>query len=61
MVKICNGNIRVVKSLRVKQPKVLAELLDKTLFEEPRKPGMGKFYDGSRPNGESNRCKTGLS
>jgi len=26
----------------------LAEILDKTLFEESRKPGMGKFYDGSR-------------
>jgi len=39
---------RVVKTLRDKQPKVLADLLDKTLFEEPRKPGVGKFYDGSR-------------
>jgi len=39
---------RVVKTLRDKQPKVLAELLDKTLFEEPPKPGMDKFYDGSR-------------
>jgi len=39
---------RVVKTLRDKQPKVLAELLDMTLFEEPHKPGIGKFYDGSR-------------
>jgi len=34
--------------LRDKQPKVLAELLDCTLFEEPQKPGLGKFFDELR-------------
>jgi len=33
---------------RDKQPCVLAELLDRTLFEEPCKPGIGKFFDESR-------------
>jgi len=40
--------MRVFKTLRDKQPSVLAELSDHTLFEVLLKPGIEKFFDESR-------------
>jgi len=39
---------KVVKIIHDKQPKLLADLLDTTLYTVPRKPLLGKWYDGSR-------------
>jgi len=39
---------KVVKIIRDKQPKPLADLLDRTLYTLPRKPQLGKWYDESR-------------
>jgi len=39
---------KVVKIVRDQMPKPLFDLLDKTLYVEPRKPGFGKFFDSSK-------------
>jgi len=39
-------SIKVVKIVR--QPKHLADLLDRTLYTEPRKEGIGRFFDESK-------------
>jgi exonuclease III len=39
---------RVIKTVRLKEPKWLAAKLMKVYFEEPRKPGVGLFFDGSK-------------
>ncbi len=39
---------RVIKTVRQQQPKWLATKLMKVYYEEPRKPGIGLFYDGSK-------------
>jgi len=39
---------KVVKIIRDRQPKPLADLLETTLYTVPRKPQLGRFFDGSR-------------
>jgi len=39
---------KVVKITRDKQPVHLYNCITSTLFEEPRKPGHGRFYDNSK-------------
>jgi len=39
---------KVVKIVRDQMPKPLFDLLDWTLYVEPRKPGFGKFFDSSK-------------
>jgi len=43
-----------------KQPPDLAELLDRTLFEEPCKSGIGNFFDESRTKWEKHWLQNGL-
>jgi len=38
---------RIIKTFRDCKPKPLLELLNSRYYEEPRKPGLGKFYDNS--------------
>jgi len=38
---------RVTKTLRNNEPSNLADLLKTTLYEEPRFPGLAKFFDNS--------------
>jgi len=53
---------KVVKIVRDQQPKHLASFLDKTLFTEPRKGGLGKFFDESRTKwGEQSYCTIGYT
>jgi len=42
---------KVVKIIRDRQPKNLVDLLETTLYTVPRKPLLGRFYDGSKSKG----------